>query len=118
METSLKTGFAQIFSCCPKKSELPKIWGGCSPPRPPGPYAYAGSQEFNSFQKFTVFSNQKGFAKYVSGRGGELYHNLVIDLRKTYRNKGVGGFKIRRILSLLMKARFSLLPSYMINGLR
>ena len=33
METSLKTGFAQ-------KSELPKIWGGCSPPRPPGPYAY------------------------------------------------------------------------------
>ena len=41
METSLKTGFAQIFSSCPKKSELPKIWGGCSPPRPPGPYAYA-----------------------------------------------------------------------------
>ena len=40
METSLKTGFAQIFSRCPKKSELPKIWGGWSPPRPPGPYAY------------------------------------------------------------------------------
>ena len=34
METSLKPGFAQIFS------ELRKIWGGCSPPRPPGPYAY------------------------------------------------------------------------------
>ena len=28
METSLKTGFAQIFSCCPPKSELPKIWRG------------------------------------------------------------------------------------------
>ena len=28
METSLKAGLAQIFSCCPKKSELPKIWGG------------------------------------------------------------------------------------------
>ena len=40
MKTSLKTGFAQIFSCCPKKAELPKIWGGCSPPRPSGPYAY------------------------------------------------------------------------------
>ena len=25
----------------PKKSELPKFWGDCSPPRPPGPYAYA-----------------------------------------------------------------------------
>ena len=23
-----------------KKSELPKLWGGCSPPRPSGPYAY------------------------------------------------------------------------------
>ena len=28
------------FLLLPKKSELPKIWGGCSPPRPPGPYAY------------------------------------------------------------------------------
>ena len=35
METSLKTSFAQIFSCCPN------FGGGCSPPRPPGPYAYA-----------------------------------------------------------------------------
>ena len=44
MEASLRTDCAQIFSRCPKKSELPKIWGGggggCSPPRPPGPYAY------------------------------------------------------------------------------
>ena len=41
MKTSLKAGFAQIFFCCPKNYELPKIWGGCSPPRTPGPYAYA-----------------------------------------------------------------------------
>ena len=41
MKTSLKTGFAQIFSCCPKKAELPKIWGGAAAPlAPPGPYAY------------------------------------------------------------------------------
>ena len=40
METSLKTGFAQNFSRCPKNLSCPKIWGGCSPPRPPGPYAY------------------------------------------------------------------------------
>ena len=31
MKTSLKTGFAQIFSCCPPKM------GGCSPPCPPPP---------------------------------------------------------------------------------
>ena len=35
MQTSLKTGFAQIFSCCPKKSELPKIWGGAVAPLAP-----------------------------------------------------------------------------------
>ena len=38
MKTSSKAGWLLL----PKKSELPKIWGGgCSPPRPPGPYAYA-----------------------------------------------------------------------------
>ena len=40
METSLRTGFAQIFSRCPQKMSCPKFGGGCSPPRPPGPYAY------------------------------------------------------------------------------
>ena len=45
MKTSLKTGFAQVFSCCPKKAELPKIWEGLEPPSPPpGPYAYGGSK--------------------------------------------------------------------------
>ena len=37
MKTSLKTGFAQIFSSCPKKMGVSKIFwggegGGCSPP--------------------------------------------------------------------------------------
>ena len=37
MKTSLKAGFAQIFSCCPKNLSCPKFGGGCSPPRPPRP---------------------------------------------------------------------------------
>ena len=39
METSLKPGFAQIFSCCPKLGGGGggAVWG-CSPPRPPGPF--------------------------------------------------------------------------------
>ena len=45
METSLKPGFAQIFSCSPKKSELPKIWGGCSPPRPPARTPMPGAEK-------------------------------------------------------------------------
>ena len=42
MKTSLKTGVAQIFSCCPEKMGGSKIWGegGLPPPhRLPGPYA-------------------------------------------------------------------------------
>ena len=36
METSLKTGFAQIFSRCPKNLSCPKFGGAAatSPPRP------------------------------------------------------------------------------------
>ena len=38
----LKTGFAQISSRCPKNLSCPNFGGGgCSPPRLPGPYAYA-----------------------------------------------------------------------------
>ena len=33
METSLKPGFAQIFSCCPKNLSYPKS-GGAPPPPP------------------------------------------------------------------------------------
>ena len=44
METSLKTGFAQIFSCCPKNLSCPKFGRPAAPspppPRPPGPYTY------------------------------------------------------------------------------
>ena len=35
METSLKTGFAQIFSCCPKNLSCPKSGGAAAPLAPP-----------------------------------------------------------------------------------
>ena len=41
MKTSLKAGFAQIFSCCPKNLSCPKFGGAAAPLAPPGPYAYA-----------------------------------------------------------------------------
>ena len=40
MGTSLKTGFAQIFSRCPKNMSCPKFGGAAVPPHLPGPYAY------------------------------------------------------------------------------
>ena len=51
METSFKNWLCPNFLSLPKKSELPKLWGGCSPPRPPGPYAYG----YVNFTKF-IFS--------------------------------------------------------------
>ena len=37
METSLKTGFAQIFSGCPKNLSCPNFGGAAAPPSPPWP---------------------------------------------------------------------------------
>ena len=34
METSLKPGFAQIFSCCPKNLSCPKFGGAAAPLAP------------------------------------------------------------------------------------
>ena len=35
METSLKPGFAQTFSCCPKNLSRPKLGGAAAPFAPP-----------------------------------------------------------------------------------
>ena len=35
MKTSLKAGFAQIFSCCPKNLSCPKFEGAAAPLAPP-----------------------------------------------------------------------------------
>ena len=35
METCLKAGFAQIFSCCPKNLSCPKSGGAAAPLTPP-----------------------------------------------------------------------------------
>ena len=50
METSFKNWLCPNFLVLPKESELPKLWGGCSPPGPPGLYAY-DNLELLSFQK-------------------------------------------------------------------
>ena len=35
METSLKTGFAQVFFCCPKNLSCPNFAGAAAPLAPP-----------------------------------------------------------------------------------
>ena len=55
METSLKTGFAQIFSCCPKNPSCPNFGGAAAPLAPPGPYAY-------DYRLFTLFDQSLQFS--------------------------------------------------------
>ena len=44
METSVKTGFAQIFSCCPKNLSCPNF-GGAAAPLKFGQLRFCGQQE-------------------------------------------------------------------------
>ena len=46
MKTSLKAGFAQIFSCCPKNLSCPKFGGAAAPLAPP---ARTPMPKLNSF---------------------------------------------------------------------
>ena len=56
METSLKTGLAHIFSCCPKNLSCQNCGGGGGggppppPPSPRGTYAYEFSYNANQWQ--------------------------------------------------------------------
>ena len=54
METSLKSSFAQIFSCCPKNLSCPNFGGAAlSPPRPPPP-ARTPMLENKKLYKFVI----------------------------------------------------------------
>ena len=68
METSLKTGFAQIFSYGPKTLSCSNFGGTTAPsPLPPGPYAYVSKQTesygSNSIQFNSIFIHT--FIKYL-----------------------------------------------------
>ena len=53
METSLKTGFAQIFSCCPKNLSCPNFGGAAAPLAPPARTPMLGNEQsdFNLVRK-------------------------------------------------------------------
>ena len=53
METSLKTGFAQIFSCCPKNLSCPKFGGAAAPLAPPARTPMALEDNISIQQKET-----------------------------------------------------------------
>ena len=63
METSLKIGFAQVFSCCPKNLSCPNFGGAAAPLAPPGPYAYAENVKslHMKVRRTVIRPNLKGF---------------------------------------------------------
>ena len=58
METSLKTGFAQIFSCCPKTWVAQNFFGGAAaalvhpPPRPVRLWTFRQDKEYDIVYEF------------------------------------------------------------------
>ena len=72
LKTSLKTGFAQNFSSCPKNLSYPNFFffffflgGGGLHPRPPSPYAYGQNiRRQNRDCKFWLFPSLKCYAVF------------------------------------------------------
>ena len=70
METSLKTGFAQIFSCCPKNLSCPKFGGAAAPLAPP---ARTPVFDKSSDEEMSEMSSQEypvRVEKKITGKGG------------------------------------------------
>ena len=63
METSLKTGFVQIFSCCPKNLSYPNF-GGLQPPSPPRPVRLCSFESQTVVFKLFDFHLRK-FKKFI-----------------------------------------------------
>ena len=63
METSLKTGLAQIFPCCPKNLSCPKFGGAAAPLAPPARTPMVLVAKANVLQMPTIVV----FAQNVSG---------------------------------------------------
>ena len=59
METSLKSGFAQIFSCCPKNLSCPKFVGAAAPLAPPARTPMAGDALRGGYSSRNVFSGEE-----------------------------------------------------------
>ena len=83
MKTSLKAGIGQIFSCCPKNLGCPKFGGGCSPPRPPGPYAFGINRVRYIFHllRFTTLKTMRALAMELSQLNTTI-HNYKVEIYK------------------------------------
>ena len=71
------------FLLLPKKSGLPKIWGGCSPPRPPGPYAFGINRVRYIFHllRFTKLKTMRALAMELSQLNTTI-HNYKVEIYK------------------------------------
>ena len=70
METSLKTGFAQIFSCYPKKLSCPKFGGAAAPLAPPARTPMQGPHQGHR--------NKNNFASHKSLKQRYSYYQEVL----------------------------------------
>ena len=74
MKTSLKAGFAQIFSCCPKNLSCPKFGGAAAPLAPPGLFAYELELCMETPYWCTVLMHQYGLLKSTKTSGVHFFY--------------------------------------------
>ena len=79
METSLKTGFAQIFSCCPKNLSCPKCGGA------PAPLARTPMRRFLKILKIKKLTDVKNGSEYIGKKGNPIYND--IKRRRIFKNQ-------------------------------
>ena len=98
MKTSLKAGFAQIFSCCPKNLSCPKFGEAAAPLAPPGPYAYDFDQQKPGINSEAVTkSNPRGFLKVTLLEKGVKFSFVLIAIIRYFK------LSSKQIMSILRK---------------
>ena len=86
METSLKTGFAQIFSRCPKNLSCPKFGGAAAPLAPPARtpmvLKFPNFRDLGATDPLSAasFSNGGAHQNYECGNPGGYFRNFWVGM--------------------------------------
>ena len=82
MKTSLKAGFAQIFSCCPKNLSCPKFGGAAAPLAPPARTPMLRDERFLPFAFIFYFAFKVAITR---GRVSKLLHEKSVLKNSDFR---------------------------------
>ena len=105
METSLKTGFAQVFSCCPKNLSCPKFGGAAAPLAPPArtPMCISSRRCFDDQPNeiYRHLSKMRHKAGFLGPIGSKITPTKEKERRRESAGKKKGGEEKKAMVALL-----------------